>query len=197
MYPHDPLCDRIRWLLRNLTVAQAWHKAVLANSPFAYKTFADNFGNSPYAKVALNLHDASQGRAADLQQRDLMVSAQLAPTLKPGNFGLPKEGTIKLGDTVAPIQGGKLGIALGDKPKLNNAIGNSAAPAWRRQDRHPAWPSADADNGTGNNGTAHRHRRWPRHHAAGDHQRRPPTPASMAERSSPCRGTTVGKAGPV
>ena len=52
MYPHDPLSDRIRWLLRNLTMAQAWHKAVLANSPFAYKTFADNYANSPYAPVA-------------------------------------------------------------------------------------------------------------------------------------------------
>ena len=47
------------------TVAQAWHKAVLANSPFAYKTFADNFGNSPYAQVALEAADAAQGRAAD------------------------------------------------------------------------------------------------------------------------------------
>ena len=33
-----------------MQVAQAWHKAVLANSPFAYKTFYDNFGNSPYAQ---------------------------------------------------------------------------------------------------------------------------------------------------
>jgi len=35
MYPHDPLCDRIRWLLANLLVANAWHKTVLANSPIA------------------------------------------------------------------------------------------------------------------------------------------------------------------
>ncbi len=123
LYPHDPLCDRIRWLLRNMQVAQAWHKAVLANSPFAYKTFADNFGNTPYAKAAQYLQ-TNPKNVPLMQATHLMVSPQLAPTLKPGNFGLPKEGTIKLGDTVAPIQGGKLGIALGDKPKGdNNAIG--------------------------------------------------------------------------
>jgi hypothetical protein len=122
MYPHDPLCDRIRWLLRNLTTAQAWHKAVLSNSPFAYKTFADNFGNSPYAHVALQLY--AKPKAVPLMQAThLMAPAQLAPSLKPGNFGLPKEGTIKLGDTVAPVQGGKLGIALGGKPKLDNTVG--------------------------------------------------------------------------
>ena len=45
----------IRVLLGNLQVAKAWHKAVLANSPFAYKTFHDNYSNSPYAKSALKL----------------------------------------------------------------------------------------------------------------------------------------------
>jgi hypothetical protein len=58
-----------------------------------------------------------------MQATHLIAPAQLAPTLKPGNFGLPKEGTIKIGDTVAPIQGGKLGIALGDKPKVDNGFG--------------------------------------------------------------------------
>ena len=33
LFPHDPLCDRIRWLLGNLLEATAWHRAVLANSP--------------------------------------------------------------------------------------------------------------------------------------------------------------------
>src|SRR6478672_4228895 len=55
LYPHDPLCDRIRLLLGNLLVATAWHKAVLANSPVIYKSFHDNYGNSPYAKSALKL----------------------------------------------------------------------------------------------------------------------------------------------
>jgi hypothetical protein len=35
LYPNDPLCDEIRVLHYNLKVAKAWHKAVLANSPFA------------------------------------------------------------------------------------------------------------------------------------------------------------------
>jgi hypothetical protein len=124
LYPHDPLCDRIRWLLREMLMAQAWHKAVLANSPFAYKTFADNFANSPYAEVASKLQ--AQPKIVPLMQAThLIVPPQLAPSLKPGNFGLPKEGTIKLGDTVAPVQGGKLGIALGDKPKGDITVGNS------------------------------------------------------------------------
>ena len=55
MYPHDPLCDHIRWLLNNLLLTQAWHKAVLANSPLGYKSFYDSYGNSPYAQVALKL----------------------------------------------------------------------------------------------------------------------------------------------
>jgi hypothetical protein len=124
LFPHDPLCDRIRWLLREMLMAQAWHKAVLANSPFAYKTFADNFANSPYAHVALNL--LAQPKIVPLMQAThLIVPPQLAPSLKPGNFGLPKEGTIKLGDTVVPVQGGKLGISLGDKPKGDITVGNT------------------------------------------------------------------------
>ena len=122
LYPHDPLCDRIHWLLREMLMAQAWHKAVLANSPFAYKTFADNFANSPYAQIALNLQ-AHPKIVPLMQATHLIVPPQLAPSLKPGNFGLPKEGTIKIGDTVAPVQGGKLGIVLGDKPKGDITVG--------------------------------------------------------------------------
>src|SRR5207244_8812501 len=127
---HDPLCDRIRWLLGNLVVAQAWHKTVLANSPFAYKTFADNFGNSPYAKVALNLHD--QPKAIPLMQAThLIVSPQLAPQLKqPINFGLPKDG-IKIGENNGQNNGqvkagGGLGITLPGKGDNNGAGNNNA-----------------------------------------------------------------------
>lgn len=116
MYPHDPLCDRIRWLLRNLVVAQAWHKAVLANSPFAYKTFADNFGNTPYAKVALNLQNAPKVVPL-MQATKLIVSPQLAPQLKqPVNFGLPKEG-IKIGDV------GQNNGQLNGQVKVNGGLG--------------------------------------------------------------------------
>jgi hypothetical protein len=83
LYPHDPLCDHIRLLLGNLLVAKAWHKAVLANSPFAYKTFYDNYSNSPYAKSALYLQGAP--KAVPLMQFTHL--AKQSPMYKPGNIG--------------------------------------------------------------------------------------------------------------
>ena len=83
MYPHDPLCDHIRVLLGNLLVAKAWHKAVLANSPFAYKTFYDNYANSPYAKSALKLQVAP--KAVPLMQFTHL--AKQSPNFKPANIG--------------------------------------------------------------------------------------------------------------
>ena len=75
--PHDPLCDRIRGLLGNLVQAQAWHKTVLANSPVAYKSFYDNYGNSPYAQSALKLQ--SQPKNVPLMQfTHLMSRSRLA-----------------------------------------------------------------------------------------------------------------------
>ena len=55
LYPHDPLCYRIRALLASLVQAKAWHNAVLANSPVAYQSFYDKFSSSPYAQSALKL----------------------------------------------------------------------------------------------------------------------------------------------
>ncbi|GKQ53056.1 caspase family protein [Bradyrhizobium sp. Ce-3] len=66
LYPRDPLCDRIRFLLTNWLQVAAWHRAVLANTPFAYKTFHDNFGSSPYAQQALRLQ--VQPKAIPLMQ---------------------------------------------------------------------------------------------------------------------------------
>ena len=54
-FPYDPRCERIRRLLGELTLAVAWHQAVLANSPFAYKNFYEHHAESPYATVALHL----------------------------------------------------------------------------------------------------------------------------------------------
>ncbi len=119
LFPHDPLCDHIRWLLREMVLAQAWHKTVLANSPFAYRTFYDNYGNSPYAQMALKLQ--VQPKIVPLMQAThLIVPPQLAPTLKPVNFGLSKDDGIKLGNT-----GGNLGVALGDKPKDDGNAGKT------------------------------------------------------------------------
>ncbi|WP_164718390.1 caspase family protein [Bradyrhizobium sp. LVM 105] len=89
MYPHDPLCDHVRWLLNNILLSQAWHKAVLANSPLGYKTFYDSYGNSPYAQVALKLQ--AQPKQIPLMQATKFLAPQnIAPTLKIGNLGQPK-----------------------------------------------------------------------------------------------------------
>ena len=89
MYPHDPLCDHIRWLLANLLLSQAWHQAVLLNSPVAYKAFYNNYGNSPYAQVALKLE--AQPKLIPLMQATKFLAPQnIAPTLKIGNLGQPK-----------------------------------------------------------------------------------------------------------
>lgn len=89
MYPHDPLCDHIRWLLSNLLITQAWHQAVLANSPVGYKAFYDSYGNSPYAQMALKLE--TQPKLIPLMQATKFLAPQnIAPTLKIGNLGQPK-----------------------------------------------------------------------------------------------------------
>jgi hypothetical protein len=89
MYPHDPLCDHVRWLLNNILISQAWHKAVLANSPVAYKSFYDSYGNSPYAQVALKLQ--AQPKQIPLMQATKFLAPQtIAPTIKIGSLGQPK-----------------------------------------------------------------------------------------------------------
>ncbi|MCP3384507.1 caspase family protein [Bradyrhizobium sp. CCGUVB4N] len=89
MYPHDPLCDHIRWLLSNLLLSQAWHQAVLANSPIGYQAFYNNYGNSPYAQMAHKLE--VQPKLIPLMQATKFLAPQnIAPTLKIGNLGQPK-----------------------------------------------------------------------------------------------------------
>jgi len=89
MYPHDPLCDHVRWLLNNLLLTQAWHKAVLANSPLGYKSFYDSYGNTPYAKVALNL-EAQPKQIPLMQATKFLAPQNINPTFKIGNLGQPK-----------------------------------------------------------------------------------------------------------
>ncbi|WP_375304836.1 caspase family protein [Bradyrhizobium sp. A11] len=89
MYPHDPLCDHVRWLLNNILISQAWHKTVLANSPVGYKSFYDSYGNSPYAQVALKLQ--AQPKQIPLMQATKFLAPQnIAPAIKIGNLGQPK-----------------------------------------------------------------------------------------------------------
>jgi hypothetical protein len=78
LFPRDPLADRIRHLLADLEQAAAWHAAVLANSPLAYKTFSDSHADSPYAAAALRLQ--VQPRLVPvLQPTHLMVPPQTLP----------------------------------------------------------------------------------------------------------------------
>jgi Caspase domain len=74
LFPDDPLCVRIRWLLANLLEAAAWHKAVTLNSPLAYKAFYDSHINSPYALAALHLQ--SQPKILPLTQASHLILPQ-------------------------------------------------------------------------------------------------------------------------
>jgi hypothetical protein len=143
LYPHDPLCDRIRWLLGNILREQAWHKAVLANSPFAYKTFADNFGNNQYTKIALQLHD---------QPKVLPLTVK-----QPINFGPSKDG-IKIGGDNGQNNGQKIGGGLGislpgkdNNGAGNNGNGNTGINGGGKIVTLPA-PGGNTNNGNANTG---------------------------------------------
>jgi hypothetical protein len=71
LFPEDPLCVRIRWLLANVLDAAAWHKAVMLNSPLAYKAFYESHVNSPYALAALHLQ--SQPKILPLTQASHLI----------------------------------------------------------------------------------------------------------------------------
>ena len=85
-YPHDPLCDRIRALLGNLVQAKAWHNAVVANSPAAYKSFSEKFSNSPYAQNALKLE--AKPKLVSLSQPTQII---VPPSIKTGGIGISKD----------------------------------------------------------------------------------------------------------
>lgn len=87
LFPHDPLCDRIRALLASLMLANAWHAAVLANSPVAYQAFYQKYTDSPYAKSALKL--AAAPKPVPLSQPKQLI----APSwIKLGNLGVSQAG---------------------------------------------------------------------------------------------------------
>lgn len=114
LFPYDPLCDRIRLLLGNINQAAAWHKAVLANSPLAYKTFYDNNANSPYAQSALKLQ--AQPKSVPLMQFSHLMKQ---PTLRPINGGPFHAGSSRIVTLNAPgnnaassLKGGNTGKTL-------------------------------------------------------------------------------------
>ncbi|MHC2823232.1 hypothetical protein ACVMBY_006792 [Bradyrhizobium huanghuaihaiense] len=119
MYPHDPLCDHIRWLLGNLLISQAWHKAVLANSPLGYQSFYDSYGTSPYAVSALKL--AAQPKQIPLMQPTKFLAPQnIAPVFKMGNLGQPKYMPLMQGNGGAQVNGN---LPVVQKPVDGNVIG--------------------------------------------------------------------------
>src|SRR3954452_1186737 len=99
LYANKPLSDDIRVLPYNLKVAKAWHKAVLANSPFPYKTFHENYSSSLYAPAALKLYGAP--KAVPLMQFTHL--AKQSPSYKHGNFG-PSFAHNKSGGGAGPFQ---------------------------------------------------------------------------------------------
>lgn len=120
MYPHDPLCDHIRWLLNNLLISQAWHKAVLANSPLGYKSFYDSYGNSPYAQVALKLQ--VQPKQIPLMQATKFLAPQnVTPSFKIGNLGQPKYMPLMQQGNGGSQMNGNLPVV--QKPVDGNVIG--------------------------------------------------------------------------
>jgi len=116
LYPNDPLCDDIRVLHYNLKVAKAWHKAVLANSPFAYKTFHENYSSSLYAPAALKLYGAP--KAVPLMQFTHL--AKQSPSYKHGGFG-PSFAHNKSGGASGLIQ--HMPSHAGSKPFGNGNVG--------------------------------------------------------------------------
>jgi Caspase domain len=98
MFPHDPLCERIRVLLSHLVLAAAWHQAVLANSPLAYKDFYDKHANSPYALSALKLQ--SHPKLVPLMQSTRLI---VPPNLKFTSLGPSKYNGLSLNATPTKI----------------------------------------------------------------------------------------------
>jgi hypothetical protein len=120
MYPHDPLCDHVRWLLNNLLLTQAWHKAVLANSPLGYKNFYNSYGNTPYAQIALKL-EAQPKQIPLMQATKFLAPQNINPTFKIGNLGQPKYMPLMQQGNGGSQMNGNLPIV--QKPGDNNGIG--------------------------------------------------------------------------
>jgi hypothetical protein len=125
LYPRDPLTDRIRFLLDNWLQAAAWHKAVLANTPFAYKTFYDNFGNSPYAHSALHLQ--AQPKMVPLMQFTRLSNH---PVFRPVNVGPQTPGNN------GRIGGGKIAslpVTNAGKSASNPVVKGNGRPRFRAE----------------------------------------------------------------
>ena len=124
LFPHDPLCDRIRALLASLMQATAWHNAVLANSPVAYKSFYEKFSNSPYAQSALKL--AAQPKMLPLSQPKQII---VPSSIKLGGRGTSQGwlGTGAAGRVATDKLGNSGQIITLRSPGTNSSSGNNSA----------------------------------------------------------------------
>lgn len=122
VYPYDPFAAHIRRLLAAKLLAIAWHGAVKANSPVAYKEFYSTHAESPYATVAMKL--AVQPKVMPLYQpTKVMVTPQLAPKVKLTNFN-----GVNIGQgSNAPIGLGGNGSLLKKKFGPTVGLGNQAS----------------------------------------------------------------------
>ena len=126
-FPYDPRCDHLRHLLVNLSQAAAWHQAVLANSPVAYKNFFDRHGESPFAKAALHLQAEPKGVAL-MQASHLFRSGG-------GIKQMPFSGTARITTLPAhglstPTNGKIVNLPVGNKAgnaPVANKVNNAAA----------------------------------------------------------------------
>jgi Caspase domain len=130
MFPDDPLCVRVRWLLANILEAAAWHNAVLLNSPLAYKAFYEAHVNSPYAMAAMKLQMQPKVLALT-QPTHLILPQHLLPTVTQGTavnnklVTLPNSGnTTTPANGVAPINGTTVGKVI-TLPTNGNAPANT------------------------------------------------------------------------
>jgi Caspase domain len=117
-FPFDPRCDRIRRLLGDLTLATAWHKTVLANSPLEYKNFYEHHMDSPYAKVALHLQ--SQPKNIPLMQADHLFKGNGGFQHQMPLSGNGKITTLPVHGTNVPSNGKIVSLPVNKNPPVNN-----------------------------------------------------------------------------
>jgi uncharacterized caspase-like protein len=127
IYPYDPFADHIRRLLAAKLIAVAWHGAVLANSPVAYRNFYSQYSDSPYGPLALKLAAAPKMMPL-YQPTKIMVAPQIAPQIKLTNFngvniGQGNNAPIGLGGN-GNLFNKKFG-GLGNMGQGNGGLGNA------------------------------------------------------------------------
>jgi hypothetical protein len=93
---------------------------VLANSPLGYKNFYENYGNTPYAQVALKL-EAQPKQIPLMQATHFLAPQNINPTFKIGNLGQPKYMPLMQQGNGGQQMNGNLPVA--QKPVDGNVIG--------------------------------------------------------------------------